>query len=169
MHHRDYIQRWRWVQAVWRTHPIGEVNEPAKTVLAQVGKGAMVVDAMGGRVNVRWDETAQATPHGQIVFFAEFRATAGVFDRWVQSCPLHYSSPNASRSRDVLRTLMLCIPVQAGQRLTRLASVCSGLRPCGQLEARVARNADDQSLDGVRRGAVGLAHLGREGFIEESV
>ncbi len=58
---------------------------------------------------MRWDETAQATPHGQIVFFAEFLATAGVFDRWVQACPLHYSSPNASRARDVLGTLMLGI------------------------------------------------------------
>jgi hypothetical protein len=28
-------------------------------------------------VRVRWDDTAQATPHGQIVFFAEFLATAG--------------------------------------------------------------------------------------------
>jgi hypothetical protein len=43
------------------------------------------------------------------VFFAEFFATAGVFDRWVDACPLRYSSPNASRARDVLGTLMLGI------------------------------------------------------------
>ena len=30
-------------------------------------------------MQVRWDETAQATPHGQLVFFAEFLAAAGVF------------------------------------------------------------------------------------------
>jgi hypothetical protein len=88
---------------------MGEANEPKKTVLAQASEDAMVVDTMGGRMHVRWDETAQATPHGQIVFFAEFLATAGVFDRWVQDCPLHYSSPNASRPRDVLGTLMLGI------------------------------------------------------------
>ncbi|WP_454693480.1 hypothetical protein [Achromobacter aegrifaciens] len=34
-------------------------------------------------MHVRWDETAQATPHGQVEFFAEFLATAGVFDRWL--------------------------------------------------------------------------------------
>jgi Transposase DDE domain len=40
------------------------------------------------------------------VFFAEFLATAGVFDRWVDECPLRYSSPNASSARDVLRRLI---------------------------------------------------------------
>ena len=86
---------------------MGERDEPKKTVLAQAGEDAMVVDTLGGRMHVRWDDKAQATPHGQIVFFAEFLAAAGVFDRWVQACPLHYSSPNASRPRDVLGTLML--------------------------------------------------------------
>jgi hypothetical protein len=86
---------------------MGEADEPKKTALAQASEDVMVADTMGGRMYVRWDETAHATPHGQIVFFAEFLATAGVFDRWVQGCPLHYSSPNASRPRDVLGTLML--------------------------------------------------------------
>ena len=58
----------------------------------------MVAETMGGRMYVRHDQTGQATPHGQVAFFAEFLATAGVFDRWVQACPLHYSS--ASRARD---------------------------------------------------------------------
>ncbi len=50
---------------------MGEADEPKKTSLAQASEGAMVVDTMGGRVHVRWDETAQATPHAQIMFFAE--------------------------------------------------------------------------------------------------
>jgi hypothetical protein len=29
-------------------------------------------------MRVRWDGQAQATPHGQLVFFAEFLATFGV-------------------------------------------------------------------------------------------
>ena len=70
---------------------MGEANEVKKSVLSQAIEDAMVVDTMGGRVHVRWDQTAQATPHGQIVFFAEFLAAAGVFERWVQACPLHYS------------------------------------------------------------------------------
>jgi hypothetical protein len=101
---------------------MGERKEPKKRELAQASEAAMVADTMGGRVHVRWDETAQATPHGQIVFFAEFLATAGVFDRWVQACPLHYSSPNASRPRDVLGTLMLGI-LAGSKRYAHIAGV----------------------------------------------
>jgi hypothetical protein len=100
---------------------MSETNEPKKTALAQASQDAMVAHTMG-RVHVRWDETAQATPHGQIVLFAEFLATAGVFDRWVQACPLHYSSPNASRPRDVLGTLMLGI-LAGSKRYAHIAGV----------------------------------------------
>jgi hypothetical protein len=101
---------------------MGEANEPKKTTLAQASEDAMVVDTMGGRMHVRWDETAHATPHGQIVFFAEFLATAGVFDRWVMDCPLRYSGPNASRPRDVLGTLMLGI-LAGSKRYAHIAGV----------------------------------------------
>ena len=101
---------------------MGEAEEPKKMVLAQASEDAMVVDTMGGRVHVRWDETAQATPHGQIVFFPEFLATAGVFDRWVQGCPLHYSSPSTSRPRDVLGTLMLGI-LAGSKRYAHIAGI----------------------------------------------
>ena len=69
----------------------------------------MAVVTLGGRMHVRWDEGAQATPNGQLVFFAEFLATAGIFERWVEDCPLAYTSPNAPSKRDVLGTLMLAI------------------------------------------------------------
>lgn len=101
---------------------MGEADEPKKSVLARASEDAMVADTMGGRMHVRWDDTAQATPHGQIVFFAEFLATAGVFDRWVRECPLHYSSPNASRTRDVLGTLMLGI-LAGSKRYAHIAGV----------------------------------------------
>ena len=68
---------------------------------------AQVVDTLGGRMHVRWDQGAAATPHGQLVFFAEFLAATGVFERWVSSCPLEYRSGNAPDKRDVLGTLML--------------------------------------------------------------
>jgi hypothetical protein len=71
------------------------------------GQPAQVVDTLGGRMHVRWDEGAAATPHGQLVFFAEFLAATGVFERWVSSCPLEYRSGNAPDKRDVLGTLML--------------------------------------------------------------
>jgi len=68
---------------------------------------AQVVDTLGGRMHARWDPGAAATPHGQLVFFAEFLATTGVFDRWVSACTLAYRSGNAPDKRDVLGTLML--------------------------------------------------------------
>lgn len=58
-------------------------------------------------MHVRWDREAVATPHGQLVFFAEFLAATGVFERWVSACPLEYRSGNAPDKRDVLGTLML--------------------------------------------------------------
>ena len=87
---------------------MGESRIKVRAAVAQAVE-TMVVDTAGGRMHVRWDETAQATPHGQLVFFAEFLRATGVFDQWVQSCPLQYRSGNAPAKRDVLGTLMLAI------------------------------------------------------------
>jgi hypothetical protein len=76
---------------------------------AAEAEDAQVVDTLGGRMHVRWDGQAAATPHGQLVFFAEFLAATGVFDRWVAGCPLAYRSGNAPDKRDVLGTLMLSL------------------------------------------------------------
>ena len=75
--------------------------------LKQDTTAAQVVDTLGGRMHVRWDAGAPATAHGQLVYFAEFLATTGVFEHWVSSCPLQYHSGNAPSKRDVLGTLML--------------------------------------------------------------
>ena len=71
------------------------------------GQEPQVVDTLGGRMHVRWDQKGAATPHGQLVFFAEFLDATGVFERWVSSCPLAYRSGNAPDKRDVLGTLLL--------------------------------------------------------------
>jgi len=67
------------------------------------------VETPGGRIHIRWDYEASATPNAQLAFFAEFLATAGVYESWVASCPLTYTSGNASRKRDVLGTWFLSI------------------------------------------------------------
>lgn len=54
----DFCQRWRAVTLIGDTHPIGERKQPAKTALALAGEEAMVVQTMGGRMHVRWDEIA---------------------------------------------------------------------------------------------------------------
>lgn len=84
---------------------------------------AMVVATPGGRFQVRWDEGGSATALGQLVFFAEFLDVSGLFSRWVEKCPMTYTSPNAPSVEDVLGTLLLSI--LDGQR--RYAHV-AGLR-----------------------------------------
>ena len=70
---------------------------------------AMVVDTPGGRIHVKWDHGASATPNAQLTFFSEFLATTGVYSSWVDSCPLSYTSPNAPSKQDVLGTWLLAI------------------------------------------------------------
>ncbi len=81
------------------------------------------VSTPGGRFYVRWDENGSASALGQLAFFAEFLDVTGVFERWVNDCPLDYSSPNAPEKSDVLGTWLLSI--LDGQR--RYAHV-TGLR-----------------------------------------
>lgn len=80
----------------------------AIAVLPQQG-GDMRVAAPGGVFQVRWDENASASALGQLAFFGEFLEVAQLFERWVENCPLEYTSPNAPEVRDVLGTWLLSI------------------------------------------------------------
>ena len=81
----------------------GAVAEQAKQA------AELSIATPGGRFQVRWDEGGSATALGQLGFFAEFLEVSGLFGRWVESCPLAYTSPNAPRVRDVLGTWLLSI------------------------------------------------------------
>jgi hypothetical protein len=90
--------------AVFRVHPEGE--QP----LVEVPDDQPVpIDTYGGRIDIEWDPRAPVTPLGQMPFFISFLKTAGLFDSWIASCPLHYTSPNAPSRRDVLGTVLLSI------------------------------------------------------------
>jgi hypothetical protein len=111
---------------------MGELKCEQKALVKAVGQALMESDrdltdyrlaTPGGRFHVRWDETGSATALGQLPFFAEFLEVSGVFDRWVEGCPMAYSSPNAPAVVDVLGTWLLSI--LDGQR--RYAHV-TGLR-----------------------------------------
>jgi len=84
-----------------------EEKHPQKAIPAAVQ--AMIVDTMGGHVQVSWDAESAVTPFGQLVFFAEFLEVSGLFDAWVEESPLIYNSPNAPKNRDVLGTWNLSI------------------------------------------------------------
>ena len=70
---------------------------------------ALRVATPGGRFHVRWDEGGSATALGQLAFFAEFLEVSGLFARWMDGCPMAYTSPNAPAVVDVLGTWLLSI------------------------------------------------------------
>jgi len=84
-------------------HPAGEQS----AVAVRAPAAPVVVDSFAGSVRVEWDQEAAFTPLGQLPFFIHFLKTAGLFEAFVVDCPLHYTSPNAPKTRDVLGTAML--------------------------------------------------------------
>ena len=87
-----------------------------------VDDAPMSVATPGGRIQVHWDTRENATTLGQLTFFAEFLDVSGLFERWVQQCPLNYSSPNAPKVGDVLGTWMLSI-LDGQRRYAHVASL----------------------------------------------
>ncbi len=75
----------------------------------QAGQESLRVKTAGGVFKVQWNTQGKATAMGQLAFFAEFLETSGLFERWLQSCPLRYTSPNAPKLVDVLGTWLLGI------------------------------------------------------------
>jgi len=87
------------------------MGEAKKRSVAAVQEAmvALGVEAIGGRVQVRWNQREAATPFGQMAYFAEFLNLTGVYQRWIESCPLRFASPNGSKIGDVLGTLFLSV------------------------------------------------------------
>ncbi len=83
---------------------------------------ALGVEAIGGRVQVRWNQREAATPFGQMAYFAEFLNFMGLYRRWIESCPLRYASPNGSRIEDVMGTLFLSV-LSGHWRYTHIAAL----------------------------------------------
>lgn len=65
------------------------------------------VQTMVGRVQVRWETESAATPMGQLAYFIEFLNLTGLWSRWLESCPLNYTGPNAPTKAEVLGTWLL--------------------------------------------------------------
>ena len=90
-------------------HPQGEVLDPRAAAARTVLQGPLTVETHGRCFHVEWDPHAAVTPLGQLVFFSQFLATAGLFRDWVQACPLRFTSPNAPLLADLLGTITLAI------------------------------------------------------------
>src|SRR5580693_9554457 len=91
--------------ALIKVHREGEPqkagNEPWET--------AVSLDTFAGKIQLRWAPDAEVSSFGQMAFFIEFLKTSGLFENWVNDCPLQYTSANAPRKRDVLGTILLAV------------------------------------------------------------
>ncbi len=94
------------------THPEGELSVAGKSLESTVRDNA--VDTFGGKCFVRWDPDGAVTAMGPGIYFIEFLKSNGLWQQWVDDCPLHFTSPNAPAKGDVLGTLFLS--VLAGQK-----------------------------------------------------
>jgi len=86
-------------------HPEGEV-EIAED---RPEESATSIDTFAGKIHVKWVPEAAVSSLGLMPYFIEFLKTSGRFDKWVEDCPLHYSSGNAPEKRNILGTLVLSV------------------------------------------------------------
>lgn len=100
-------------------HPLGESANEGLTV-----PGPSALDTFGGKVFVRWDPEANVTGFGPAAYFIEFLKANGLWERWVQDCPLQYKSPNAPPKEDILGTVMLAV-VAGHKRYAHITTVRS--------------------------------------------
>lgn len=87
------------------------------------------VQTMAGRVQVRWETESAATPMGQLAYFIEFLNLTGLWSRWVEGCPLAYTSPNAPTKAEVLGTWLLSM-LAGHRRYSHVTAIrCDGINP----------------------------------------
>jgi len=88
-------------------HPQGEVKKGDRDQdLVDRGRA---VETFGGKVFVRWDADAAVTAFAPVTYFLEFLKANGLWQQWVEDCPLNYRSGNAPPKQDILGTLLLSV------------------------------------------------------------
>jgi len=96
-------------------HPQGEQASTFASAAQGLPFPSLPVDTIGRRFHVEWDPLAPVTPMGQLVFFAQFLGTSGLYSQWVKTCPLKYESPNAPKVGDVLGASLLAVLNEASR------------------------------------------------------
>ena len=60
-------------------------------------------------IQVRWEEDAGVRMYGPLTYFIEFLKVSGVWERFVEECPLRYTSPNAPAKNEILGTILFSV------------------------------------------------------------
>lgn len=68
-----------------------------------------LVDTYGGRFRVEWDRSAKVTAFGPLSYFIHFLKTSGLWEEWVEFCPLRFTSNNAPSKEKIPGTILLLI------------------------------------------------------------
>jgi hypothetical protein len=129
------------IRGIMRGVPMGD-----QPVVEQAWAGPVVAETFAGRIHVEWDNSEPVTPLGQMPFFIEFVKQGGLFDGLVADCPLHYTSPNAPRKRDVLGTTFLSV-LAGHYRYAHITTV-----RCDPVNPPLLGMTEVVSEDAVRRG-----------------
>jgi Transposase DDE domain group 1 len=106
------------------THPKGERSLVKTKTNMLIENTKIPVDTFNGLVHIEWDPHASVTSLGQLPFFIEFLKLGGLFDSWVEDCPLEFTSHNAPSKRDILGTLLLSI-LSGHKRYAHVTSIRS--------------------------------------------
>ena len=80
------------------------------------------VDTPGGRYFAEWDAASPVTKEGQLIFFAQFLHTSGLWQKFLDTCPLHYTGNRGSGARNVMGTLLLSV-LSGHWRYAHIASI----------------------------------------------
>lgn len=119
------------------------------------------VQTVGGRVQLRWEAESAATPMGQLAYFIEFLHLSGLWSRWLESCPLAYTSPNAPGNASVLGTWMLSI-LSGHRRYAHVTGIrCDGVNPALLGMSKVI------SEDALRNALKQIAQSGGSAWLEQ--
>ena len=130
-------------------HPEGEPKLPSPLALSESIKEAQELDTFAGKLFVEWDPLAEVTPMGQLPFFINFLKLGGRFEPWVDECPLHYTSNNASSKTDILGSFLLSI-LSGHRRYSHLAALQAD-KVSAQLLGMKRIISDDSAIRAVRR------------------
>src|SRR5215471_4731999 len=103
-------------------HPQGESKITTLGAPEPGESEPLVIETEGGRYHVQWDESAPATPYGQLVFFAQFLKAGGLFSRLCASSSQRESEAEISFPRHDHRSLQAPRSHKPSQALITLGS-----------------------------------------------
>jgi Transposase DDE domain group 1 len=98
-------------------HPAGEPDDQALGYPAPHR-----VETMGGPMHVSWEEDPGISPHGMLTYFFEFLHVSGLWQEFVERCPLRYTSPNAPTKSEILGTI-LCSVLSGHRRYAHISGM----------------------------------------------